>query len=227
MPRFICFTCLTVFVMTSPAFAQQMQQMEDVIHLKNGGLIRGVIIEEIVGESLKIQTRDGNVFVYAMDEIAKMSREPVMGRRGEIGVQKKDPNIAMGLSLFLPGSGQFYNGQYRKGVTLFGAIILGIALARSGFEDNYYEYTNNFGYITETKVDPDDDDWKIGPGLIIFFGSWLGAMYDAGKSADTINRQNQHSSYGHLIELGGSRTTLGVDPVVSPKNVGTRLTLHF
>ena len=38
MQRFILLTCLTAFVMTSTAFAQQM---EDVIHLKNGGLIRG------------------------------------------------------------------------------------------------------------------------------------------------------------------------------------------
>ena len=38
MQRFIFLMCLTAFVMTSQAFAQQMQQMEDVIHLKNGGL---------------------------------------------------------------------------------------------------------------------------------------------------------------------------------------------
>ena len=54
MQRFILLTCLTVLVITSPAFAQQM---EDVVHLKNGGLIRGTIIEQIPGESLKIQTQ--------------------------------------------------------------------------------------------------------------------------------------------------------------------------
>lgn len=72
MQRFILLTCLMAFVMTSQAFAQQM---EDVIHLKNGGLIRGTIIEQIPGESLRIQTRDGNVFVYTMDEIAKISKD--------------------------------------------------------------------------------------------------------------------------------------------------------
>ena len=86
MQRFILLTCLTAFVMASPAFAQQM---EDVVHLKNGGLIRGTIIEQIPGESLKIKTRDGNVFVYTMDEIAKMSKEPVMGMKGHIGLKRK------------------------------------------------------------------------------------------------------------------------------------------
>ena len=43
MQRFILLTCLTAFVVTSPAFAQQM---EDVVHLKNGGLVRGTIIEQ-------------------------------------------------------------------------------------------------------------------------------------------------------------------------------------
>ena len=95
MQRFILLTCLTAFVVTSPAFAQQM---EDVVHLKNGGLIRGTIIEQIPGESLKIKTRDGNVFVYTMDEIAKISKEPVMRMQGQIGVQKKNPWLAFGLS---------------------------------------------------------------------------------------------------------------------------------
>ena len=217
MQRFILLTCLTVLVVTSPAFAQQM---EDVVHLKNGGLIRGTIIEEIPGESLKIQTRDGNIFVYTMDEIAKMSREPVMRMRGHIGVQKKNPWLAFGLSALITGGGQFYNGQHSKGVAQLGGVILGIGLMVSGIED---DYENIYGNL----VDPDDDDEKVAFGLLLWFGSSLWSMIDAPISANSINQQNQQPSYGHLIEIGGSRTTLGVDPVVSHKNRGTRLTLHF
>ena len=129
MQRFILLTCLTAFVMASPAFAQQM---EDVIHLKNGGLIRGTIIEQIPGESLKIKTRDGNVFVYTMDEIAKMSKEPVMGMKGHIVAKKKNPWIAGGLSLLIPGAGQAYNNQLGKGATSLGTVIVGLALFSSG-----------------------------------------------------------------------------------------------
>ena len=217
MQRFILLTCLTAFVMASPAFAQQM---EDVIHLKNGGLIRGMIIEEIIGESLKIKTRDGNVFVYKMDEIAKMSREPVMRMGRHIGIQKKNPWLAFGLSALVTGGGQFYNGQHNKGVAQLGGVILGIGLMVSGIED---DYENRYGDL----VDPDDDDGKVAFGLLLWFGSSLWSMIDAPISANSINQQSQQPSYGHLIELGGSRATLGVDPVVYHKNLGTRLTLHF
>lgn len=62
-------SCLTAFVLTSQVCAQQM---EDVVHLKNGGIVRGIIIEQVPGESLKIQTLGGSVFIFTMDEVAKI-----------------------------------------------------------------------------------------------------------------------------------------------------------
>ena len=85
MLRFILVVCLTAFVATAQVFAQQ--PMEDVIHLKNGRIVRGTISERIPGESLKIQTPDGNVFVYAMDEVAKTSKEPVKESGRHIGAR--------------------------------------------------------------------------------------------------------------------------------------------
>ncbi len=73
MLRFTLLTCLIAFAATSQVFAQQ--PMEDVVYLKNGGFVRGTIIEQIPGESLKIQTRDGNVLVFTMNEIANVSKE--------------------------------------------------------------------------------------------------------------------------------------------------------
>ena len=217
MQRFILITCLTAFVVPSPAFAQQM---EDVVHLKNGGLVRGTIIEQIPGESLKIQTRDGNVFIYTMDEIAKMSKEPVMELGRHIGANKKNPWIAGGLSLLIPGAGQAYNDQVREGLAYFGGVIIGIGFMYSGIEDDYRNFRGH-------TVDPDDDNFMGVVGSICFSLSYVGSVADAYSSAKKINEQNQHPSYGHLIELRGSQATLGVDPVVSHKNLGTRLTLHF
>ena len=218
MSRFVLLTCLTL--MTSPALAQQIQQMEDVVHLKNGGLIRGTIIEQIPGESLKIQTRAGNVFVYTMDEIAKISKEPVMRMQGHIGAKKKNPWLAFGLSAIIIGGGQFYNGQHAKGVAQLGGVILGFGLMLSAIEDDYENIYGDW-------IDPDDDYGRAAFGALLFLGSSLWSMIDAPISANRINRQSQQPSYGHLIELGGSRATLGVDPVVSHRSLGTRLTLHF
>ena len=54
--------------------------MIDVVHLKNGSFIKGVIIETIPNESLKIQTNDGSIFVYQMSEVEKMTK--VRKKRG-------------------------------------------------------------------------------------------------------------------------------------------------
>ena len=216
MQRFILLTCLTAFVVPSPAFAQQM---EDVVHLKNGGLVRGTIIEQIPGESLKIQTREGNVFVYTMDEIAKMSKEPVMELGRHIGANKKNPWIAGGLSLLIPGAGQAYNDQLGKGALYLGTAVVGLALLISGLEDDYT--------ISGRRFDLDGDEWKVSVGEVLWPVAYGVSVADAYSSAKKINEQNQQPSYGHLIELRGGRTTLGVDPVVSHKNLGTRLTLHF
>jgi hypothetical protein len=51
------------------------QQLQDVVYLKNGGVIRGIIIEQIPNSQLKIQTKDGNIFVYKFEEIEKMTKE--------------------------------------------------------------------------------------------------------------------------------------------------------
>jgi|GEM_PF-1573321 len=50
------------------------QKPVDVVHLKNGNVIRGAITEQ-TPPTLKIETPDGNIFVYRYDEIEKIMRE--------------------------------------------------------------------------------------------------------------------------------------------------------
>jgi len=40
-------------------------------------MVRGVIIEQVFNVQIKIQTKDGNIFVYKVDEIEKVTREQV------------------------------------------------------------------------------------------------------------------------------------------------------
>ena len=49
--------------------------MQEVVYLKNGSIIRGIIIEQIPNESLKIQTTDGSIFFYKITEIEKITKE--------------------------------------------------------------------------------------------------------------------------------------------------------
>lgn len=67
-------TAILFVLICLPAISIAQQQMEDVVYLKNGSIIRGMIIEQVPGKSLKIQTRDGSVFVYEMADIERMSK---------------------------------------------------------------------------------------------------------------------------------------------------------
>ena len=63
------------FLTTLISFSQN--QYEDVVYLKNGGIMRGVIIEQIPNKSIKIETIGRNVFFYEMDAIEKITKSIV------------------------------------------------------------------------------------------------------------------------------------------------------
>jgi len=66
----IFFLCLTISTAQSAEF-------EDVIYLKNGSIIRGVITEQDVQDgTYRIQTMGGSVFVYTPEDIEKVTKEP-------------------------------------------------------------------------------------------------------------------------------------------------------
>ncbi|MCS6822101.1 MAG: hypothetical protein NZ551_09540 [Microscillaceae bacterium] len=49
--------------------------IEEVVYLKNGSIIRGIIIEQVPNQSIKIQTKDRNVFVFKYEEIEKITKK--------------------------------------------------------------------------------------------------------------------------------------------------------
>ena len=40
-------------------------------------MIRGVVLEQIPNETIKVQTADGSVFVYKMEEVEKITKEAI------------------------------------------------------------------------------------------------------------------------------------------------------
>ncbi|WP_052592668.1 hypothetical protein [Aureispira sp. CCB-QB1] len=52
----------------------QTPKMPDVVYLKNGSIIKCTIIEQIIGETIKIETSDGSIFVYKMEEVSKITK---------------------------------------------------------------------------------------------------------------------------------------------------------
>jgi hypothetical protein len=70
---------LFVLLLCQAVFAAQKQ---DVVYLKNGSIIRGEITEQIPNVSIKIETKDGSVFVYKMSEVEKMTKKASKSEEG-------------------------------------------------------------------------------------------------------------------------------------------------
>jgi len=97
--------------------------MNEVVYLKNGGILRGVIIEQVPNTSLKVQMRDKSIVACRYDEVEKITKENVYLTDSAHATRK--PAWAWMWSFFFPGAGQIYNGQILKGtVMMVSGIIL-------------------------------------------------------------------------------------------------------
>ena len=75
--------------------------------------------------------------------------------------EEKNPILALILSVFFPGIGQFYNGQPKKGIIIIIAAIISVAL------------------------------FIIMIGAVLYLIVWVYALYDAYTSAVSINNGEQ------------------------------------
>jgi hypothetical protein len=90
---------LMILAISSSVFAQS--SYEDVVYLKNGSIVRGLIIEQVPNESVKIQTYDNNIFVFKMEEIMKMAKEQKSGstKGGSSGGKRSFMGFTIGLNI--------------------------------------------------------------------------------------------------------------------------------
>jgi len=71
---------ILLFFINLTIHAQQIQ-LEEKVYLKNGSIIRGNVIEQIPNKTLKIQTADGSIFVYEMEQVEKITKEPIEAKQ--------------------------------------------------------------------------------------------------------------------------------------------------
>lgn len=185
----LCLLASVLFASTLPA----QQPMEDVVYLENGSVIRGTILEQTPGESLRIETRDGNIFVFDMEEVERITREAAV----EIGGPKSS-GTALTLALFpgiigVQGVGQWYNGDILKGFLFFGAGIVGGNMILSDPADS--------GDGTD-----EDVSGRVVAGSIIWLTSLVWSSIDAYQTAQRISRER-----GYAFDPR-SGVTLGFNP---------------
>lgn len=51
-------------------------ETRDIIYLKNGSIIKGVVIEQVINDYIKIESGD-NLFVYKFDEVLRIEKENI------------------------------------------------------------------------------------------------------------------------------------------------------
>jgi len=179
---------------------------QDVVSLKNGIKIYGIIVEQYPNRYIKIQTRNGSILLYQISEISKISKkqqQPVQ----KLIKNEKSPGIAFVLSLVLPGLGQYYNGEIGKGIT-HNVIAIGSAWL-SIYQVVQYNYVTTLYWV------------GVGVGFI----NYLWSLVDAPISADNINkRRNQR--YGHLFEYNFKNNTIGLD-IINNNGFSAKLSYHF
>ena len=190
-----CFLCLCAFTIKA------QQNLEDVVTLKNGSIIRGTIVEQIPNKTLKIKTKDGSVFVYNISEVEKMTREEIVNNNGNqyqnqnqnqyqnqyqngynnqpniYNPKYKNPGTALLWSLLIPGGGQFYNGEAGKGILMLGMSVGFDVLSAIGSSMYVYDYSSG-GILLELV------------GLAGVIGTSIWSMVDASNSAKKLNFQN-------------------------------------
>ena len=65
-------------------------EMEDVVYLKYGNIIRGMIVSQVPNKELTIVTGDGNRFTFELEEVQRITKEPVTGRRSRRSSSQAD-----------------------------------------------------------------------------------------------------------------------------------------
>jgi hypothetical protein len=69
----IIITALITFLLTGSIQAQK--NLQDVVYLKNGSILRGKIIDSITDQKIKLLMADGSQLVFTINEIEKIARE--------------------------------------------------------------------------------------------------------------------------------------------------------
>lgn len=178
------FSLSVILCLVASAASYAGVQYEDVVYLKDGSIIRGVIIEQIPGEQLKIRTRDGSVLVFSMEEIERFGKQEV-----HIKGPEKNPTMAWFFSFLISGGGQFYNGQIGKGIVMLTLSIAGSVV----FLTNYPEETLDCGWYYCDVVESGNEGLSYA-GLAVASGVWIWSMIDAPVTASRLNAERGYTS---------------------------------
>ncbi|MCO5230670.1 MAG: hypothetical protein M9958_05900 [Chitinophagales bacterium] len=171
---------------------------EDVVYLKNGSVIHGIIVEQIPNESIKIKSGN-NVFVFKLSEVQKMTKEEIIsssnqGNRTNVQYDENELKTYLVKKLQTESKSnlQFVEFQKTNGAS---KIING---------QDYYEIWFTFSFKPVKPVYKDGNSWLVsstqgGVWRNFEVATQKAGGYDAFLSVDG---QNEYAS-NRVIKLSG------------------------
>jgi hypothetical protein len=210
-----------VIVTSSSVFAQGT--MEDVVYLKNGSIIHGIIVEQIP-KSIKIRTEDGNIFVYSISDIEKMTKEPstnIIPSDGEVGVPNKTADYGIAICAWF--GGELYFEYYDRDISketsfllqsfadfyLMEKLAMGIYANFSSFSFEDYDETATiyeFGVSIKPRFILAGGSLAIKPGLQL---GYRGQSSDI-SAADEVQGMGLNFSIEFQFNIGSNITPFGI-----------------
>ncbi len=205
------------------------QERIDVVYLKNGSIIKGTIIEQIPNVSIKIETKDGSVFFYKIDEVEKMTKEKVASSNNESESEKlmmyenakKSPLTAVALSFMLTSTGHLYADNWGRGLLFTGGRLTGSAMVLIGLNKIEVSYDEDEEITNKGK-----NLIYLGIGLISVLSIW--EMVDAAQEVKKYNRNLYQKITGKKAPMHLSFNFKPIyNPVQNTYNLGVGMTYTF
>ena len=215
---------------------------QEIVYLKNGSIIKGIVLEQIPNVSLKMKTSDGNIFIYEMKDVEKITKEEIIGITKNsdkydsvitTSTSYRSPGLSTFLSFLVPGAGQYYNGQGYKGKNflLWHIASVGILTACSF---NERRQRNNTYQLSEESNEISSWQYIGIAAFISEFTCWVYSMADANITSRDINYQlgvnfklnnKTNLSFNPDFRLVNNNSSLGSNTLT--KTYGLNIRLSF
>lgn len=231
------FLVILFFILSIITFSQSNYQ--DVVHLKNGDMVKGIIIENVPNNYIKIELLGGSILTYSYQEIEKFAKEKtnlsnqkssstptniiMQQQQKSVSPPDQSTNIAQTNQQKLA----MYNNQKKNPGT---AGVLSFLISSTG-----HAYAGNWGrgllflggriLCVSVASNAESKDHAIG-GLIAFLGLAIWEIIDAGNEVDKYNKRLYNSIMHGVPNFG-----VNISPMHSlcniPINDGVQLNITY
>ena len=229
----ILFIVTLLFVVAQVSFSQS--EVKEVVYLKNGSIIKGMIIEEIPNKSLKIETSDGSIFVCDIKDVEKITKERVSSSSTSRNTNRRVTSVStstswsstdLGDKLDIKGYKGFVDLGYTAGVGDYGTGRVELTTSH-GYQFNSYLFVGGgtgFQYYheAETFTMPIFADIRAnfmkGP-IVPFVGFKAGYTFDLSEDAGGLGCYLSPSAGVKLAVSSGVALNLSVGYTAQMVNI--------